>query len=392
MNDMEMSERMNKYSLIMLLLSICCLSGCWSKAELTERGFVMGVALDQAKAGLIDLTIQIYKPTQSGSIKGGKEGISYVNVHTSDNSLFEAIRDIPLHLGRSVQWSHMRVVVIGEELAKSSDLNHLLDYFYRDHEPRLTSSILITQGRASEFLSMKPLIEKTLSQQMLRVKKAGSMLSGKSEDSTLLTLSQQLKSQTGDATIAYVYKTQYKTESETTPVAGVAMIHKGKMVNVLNSKNTEGLQLLKNQYKSGVVELPCEEKHNQMQESFEIISTHSALSLTVRGEQVTAHVKLAAEGAIGELSCSKVTTMEEEHVFDARVANEIKKQLTRTIQLLQKNKIDLINLSSILYRQDPKLWKSWKADWEERFAKISFTYDIQVSIITSGTMTGKSMD
>ncbi|NHN30997.1 Ger(x)C family spore germination protein [Paenibacillus agricola] len=382
---------MNRYAVIFLLLCMCCLSGCWSKAELTERGFVMGVALDQSKPGMIDLTVQIYKPTQSGSVKGGEEGLSYVNIHTSDDSLFEAIRDIPLHLGRSAQWSHMRVVVIGEQLARSANLNTLLDYFYRDHEPRLTSSIVITEGHASEYLSMKPLVEKTLSQQMLRVKKSGTFFSGKTEDTTLLTLGKQLKSESGDATIAYVYKSPYRPEKETTPVAGVALIHKGKMEGVLNSKNTEGLLLLKNQYKTGIIELPCENQPVQRQESFEIISTRTIIRLVVKDEQISAHVKVAVEGAIGELSCSKVTMVEEEHIFDARVEKELEQQISRTVAWLQKNKMDSIHLSSILYRQNPQLWKSWKDDWEERFAQIPFTYEIQATVVTSGTMIGESM-
>jgi spore germination protein KC len=350
----------------------------------------MGVALDQVEAGTtINLTAQIYKPTQSGSVKGGQEGVSYINIHTSDKSLFEAVRDIPLHLGRRAQWSHMRVIIISEALAKSMDLNTLLDYFYRDHELRLTSSILITQGRARDYLSAKPLVEKTLSQQLLRVKQAGSELSGKTDNSTLLTLGQQLKSEVGNAAIPYVYKSH--KESETTPVAGVALILKGKMVHVLHSKDTEGLQLINNEYKSGIVELPCKNKGGNMRESFEIIKAHSRLSIAVDGEQASAHVKLIVEGAIGELICSKVTSVEEEQQFNLQVKHELEKQMKRTIELLQRSGVDTINLGNLLYRHDPKLWKSWKPNWEERFANIPFSYDIQVSLVTTGSMTGQSM-
>jgi spore germination protein KC len=60
---------------------IVLLSGCWSKLELTERAFVLALAIDKGDKGKLQMTFQIYKPvSQFGapSIRG--EESAFFNV------------------------------------------------------------------------------------------------------------------------------------------------------------------------------------------------------------------------------------------------------------------------------------------------------------------------
>ena len=61
---------------ILLPLSVLMvlLTGCWNKIELDELGFVMGVALDKGKNGVIELTTQVYRATsiESGPTSSAK--------------------------------------------------------------------------------------------------------------------------------------------------------------------------------------------------------------------------------------------------------------------------------------------------------------------------------
>ena len=159
------------------LSALFVLTGCWDRAELPEKGFVMGIALDQAKGGKISLTTQVFKPTQGvGSIGGKSPTVSFANVTTIDSTLPRAIRDIPINLGRKTQWSHTRLIIIGEQLAREQEIFSLLEFFFRDHEPRLTVSIMIAEGRADNYLNKKPYIENTISQQLFQSEKGGDRL------------------------------------------------------------------------------------------------------------------------------------------------------------------------------------------------------------------------
>ena len=72
--------------LFISLSALFVLTGCWDRAELPEKGFVMGIALDKAGEGQISLTTQVFKPTQGvGSIGGKSDPLKpYANVTTID--------------------------------------------------------------------------------------------------------------------------------------------------------------------------------------------------------------------------------------------------------------------------------------------------------------------
>ncbi len=53
------------------LLIVPLLGGCWDQVELTERGFVMGMALDVADEGKIEMTVQLFRPMQATGLLSG---------------------------------------------------------------------------------------------------------------------------------------------------------------------------------------------------------------------------------------------------------------------------------------------------------------------------------
>ncbi len=147
---------MKKLAILLFLTAIfIMLPGCWSKKELTELGFVMGIAFDQGKDGKIEMLTQVYRPTSVQSTASALTRVSSINIKTSDDSVMEAVRDITIHLGRKAQFSHMRIIVVGEKLARSVNIGKLLDLFYRDHEPRSSVSLAIAKGKASKMLEKR---------------------------------------------------------------------------------------------------------------------------------------------------------------------------------------------------------------------------------------------
>ncbi|KRE64490.1 Ger(x)C family spore germination protein [Paenibacillus sp. Soil750] len=373
------------------LSALFVLTGCWDRAELPEKGFVMGIAVDKTENGKILLTTQIFRPTQGISMVGGKSTESaYTNVTTVDATLPRAIRDIPINLGRKTQWSHTRLIIIGEELAREQEIFSLLEFFYRDHEPRLTVSIMIAQGRADKYLNMKPLIENTISQQLVQSEKSSASSSSKTVKTNLLKLGLQMKSEVGNAMVPYLYLSQ--NGKTVTNIAGAAMLRKGKFTGKIEPSDVEMLQMFLNKYESGMIDIPCQNpsKPQQNLENIEVLSLKSKWQPTVMNEDsLKVHVKVNAEIAIMELNCSKVEKVDEEKEFARRVEETIKQRLEGTIEWLKKNKFDAIGLGDKIYQKNPHLWKEWKPTWDDRFANTEFDIAVDVKILNSGTSIGK---
>lgn len=373
------------------LSSLFVLTGCWDRAELPEKGFVMGLALDQAGDGKISLTSQVFKPAQGVGAVGGKAAESqYVNVTVVDATVPRAIRDIPINLGRKAQWSHARLVIIGEKLARERGILETLEFFYRDHEPRLTISIMIAEGRADKYLKMKPFIENTISQQLFQTERSTANSSAKTMDMNLLKLGLQMKSQVGNAMVPYLYLSQDATK--VTNVAGIALLKDGKLVGKMVPAKVETLQMMLNKYQSGMIDIPCQNpsKQNQKVEAVEIVSLKSKWQPTdIKVNPLKVLVKVKMEVAVMELTCSKLETVQDEKNFAKKVEGQMKKRIMETTDWLKKNKYDAIGLGNKIYQKNPPLWKQWKKDWADRFANSEFDIDVEVKVINSGTTISK---
>lgn len=379
---------MIKKGMLLLILTavFLILPGCWSKYELTERGFVMGVALDQGKNGDIEMLTQIYRPTSAQSVSSATTGPSSIHIKTTDQSVMEAIRDIPIHLGRKAQWSHLRVIIVGEKLARKVNVGNLLDLFYRDHEPRSSVSLMIAKGSASKLLMKQPLIEQTSAQQFLRASESAYNTASKTMDISLLHLLLQLKSANSDAVVSYVY--EEKQSNDMFAAAGLALLKDGKMKVILPSKRVEGLLVLRNAYKSGVIEISCPGRKGE-NETSEILAMQVRVKPVFKGDKLTIRSKIEGDIAIGELSCSTISSLKDEEAFIKRVEEKLKEQVRLTIKFLQANQIDVIDVGNHVYRTNPRKWERMKGDWGKQFAEASFDVQAKLRLVTNGTISSK---
>ena len=154
----ERTKIMNRRIWMFLsLAALFLLTGCWDRAELPEKGFVMGVAIDKQRSGKISLTTQIFKPSQGVSAIGGKAAkCSLPQCYDSERiDIPEPFEIFRINLGRKAQWSHTRLIIIGEKLARKQEINEILEFFYRDHEPRLTIAHHDREGKSGPVFNIE---------------------------------------------------------------------------------------------------------------------------------------------------------------------------------------------------------------------------------------------
>lgn len=388
--ELELSDVGKKTrTAVAIIIMAALLSGCWSKYELTERAFVMGVAIDLNENGKLELLTQVYRPSSAEIGKSNTSIVgSSVNIRTSDDTVMEAIRDIPIHLGRKAQWSHMRVIIVGEKLARSRNLIQTLDFFYRDHEPRNSVSLMISKGKAARLFEKQPLIEQTTSQQFLRTSESSYRNSAKTIDTTMLDLARQMKSVQKDGAIAYVYE-EGKT-SQFFSAAGLALLKDGVMKNMLPASKAEGLLMLLDKYKSGAVEIPCPGMSSE-RETAEVISLSSSMVPKIIGKQLHLDIRLQGEIAINELKCTKIRTVQDEEKFVNSVEDRVRQQALDTLAYLQKRQVDAIGLGNQVYRISPRTWDRLKEDWRQVFSTMPADIQVKLRLMTGGTVRSQTM-
>lgn len=376
--------------LLVIVLSVgllFSLSGCWNKFELTDWAFVQAIAIDDAPDGKLQLTTHFYKPGGGGSLEGGQQGPAAFNITTKADTVFEAIRDIPLRMGRKAQWSHMRIIVISEQIGKKRNVQELTDFFVRDHEPRGTVNVIMAKGEAKDFLEQKPFIESTIGQQLKEMSQSASRFSAKSKNVNILDLAIQFRGQTGIVLLPYTYMSD--AANKDIALSKLAVIKDGRVVDdFMNSANVESLLMLRDEFQFGILEVPCKDRSN-LKETFEITSLQTTARIKPKQDTVSVRFNTKIKGSFSEIRCTSALNLDAEKQVAGRIRDYVEKEQRKTIALAQSKKLDLVGIGDWLYRHQPDLWMQWKSDWDERFARADFDIHIDVQIINSGVLISK---
>ena len=376
------------------VLLLLALSGCWSNMELTDRAFVQAAAIDLSDRGQYRLTALVYKPggmnaTESSVPNSDK---SYISIVTENRSLLGAIRDATNELGRKLQLSHMRSLMISEKTARTRNIGQILDFFTRDHEPRGDISVVVTKGNAGRYLLLPPFIETTMGQQFKEIEHKSSAYSGKALEVTLTDLDIRSKEEVQIGAVPYF---RLGKERKTPASAhGLAVIDfaEGKMKGYIPPESTPYTIMLMGKFQGGVVELPCKTGGplSGLADSFEIRKTDAKVEPAVKGGRLTIGIVVRLEGSIGELSCRRAVTDEEIAAFTEALSREVETRLTAAMQLLQREKADVIGVGEHLSRHRPRLWRQWKPEWPNRFADGDFHIEVKVKLTSTGIQSGES--
>jgi spore germination protein KC len=144
-----------------VLLSLTfVLTGCWDLKELEERSYVVAIGLDLPKGvdidkeQAIDVTFQFSNPKLNikGASPSTESEIKDIVTLTAPD-IVSARNMANSFVTREISFSHNKVLIVSEELAKKEIFYHLLSTAFKDREMRRETNIIVTDGKASEFIS-----------------------------------------------------------------------------------------------------------------------------------------------------------------------------------------------------------------------------------------------
>lgn len=150
------------------LLLICLLlplfiTGCFDSHEIGDFAYVTALGLEQGISDNMRITFQIAKFSQSsgssgeGEGGGGKESEEMETITLDSSSLHSAISIANTNVSKYLNFMHLKVIVISEDLAKSGNVRECMAPIVRYRQIRRTTSVIVCKGKAEEFVSaLKP--------------------------------------------------------------------------------------------------------------------------------------------------------------------------------------------------------------------------------------------
>jgi spore germination protein KC len=361
---------------IKLSLTILLLTGCWSRVEVNDIAIVTAVGLDQTDNGKILLSLELAIPRMLGvanQVGGDKiETTAGWIVSGEGDTILEANRFIQQKLPRKIVYSHSKVIVVGEKLARDGVVR-VLDFFERYKQSQIRSYIMFTKGEAAEILKFKPKFEKLSSEVIREEEKSQISLSIR-----VLQFMDMLMSEGDAPAAAQIQLTpseigKSNSSKESISVKGVAIFKKDKLIGWLNEKETRGFLWLKNQMKEAVttVEIPKDKGGGQV--SSQIHNAKTSIKPKIEKKSITIKVDADADIEIFE-NTSKLDLGDPKDV--EYIAKLVEEDLKLRLELICKKaqgqlKTDIFGFGRVVYHHYPKEWKNtYSKEWEKLFPEL----------------------
>ncbi len=374
---------------ILSLLLPLLLSGCWNRRELDEIAVVEAMGIDKLEDNQISLTLQLLKPSglkgPSASGEKGGGGSSFRVVTTTGQTVFDAIRNATTQVDRRSYFGHNKVIVIGEESARSG-ISPLLDLSVRDPELRELVYVFIAKGTAKDILEAEHPQEKIPARAIENLAKA-TRASSKVPQVVLLDVMKNLVSKTNDTFIPgieLIAQNEGNTVEKTFELHETAIFKDDKLIGWFSPEETRGLLWILGEVKSGiiVVSSPSDESKNV---ALEIIRASGKVTPEMDEGELTVTVEVKEEGNLAEqmsqVDLSKAETFKQlEEKQTAVIEDEIRAALNKA----QKWGVDIFKFGEKFHQKFPAEWPELQENWDEEYPKIKVNLAIDAKLRNMG--------
>ena len=383
-------------ALCLLLILTILLSGCWSKRELNELAIVAALGIDKVD-NEFDITVQVVIPGEISSKQPTSGRSPVITYHSKGATVFEAIRKMTTLTARKLYFSHLQIVVLGDELAREG-MGKPLDLISRDHEFRNDFDVIVAHdATAEEVLNVLTPIEKVPANKMLNSLRTSEKTWGTTQsikiDELINTLNNKETSVVmsaieihGDKSVGMEQTNVKKSKASAyLRYAGLAVFKEDKYIGLLTEDESRSLGFLKDKIESTIETLACPKGGTL---STEI--THSKTKIKGKFENGSPKINVSIDvnQNVGEVECDIDLTKEKSlHYVNKKTAELIKKRIEKTISTVQQSyRVDIFGFGEALHRTNPKEWKKIKKEWLTIFQELPVKVEVHVNTQGLGTM------
>ncbi|PYZ98829.1 hypothetical protein CR205_09735 [Alteribacter lacisalsi] len=377
----------------MLLFALCLLTSCWDRTEIEEIGFVIAAAVTTAESleddsefdignDKLALTYQVAIPSRmAGGAEEAQEDRPFYTVKTTERSNFGANRNIPSRRSRLMNYEHLKVVLLEDDLIEKDLLKYALDFFIRDHEMRRNTEVFVVDGDSSNILKEDrppdPLTGLAIMSTAENEIRDLSMLDIK----TISDITNALLNNNN-----FVVPRLTERQGTSYRIRGGGIFSgDGKFMDWLDDEMTIGYKLLEGNMNNGVVETTLNDEDEKLF-VFETSRMTRNITVDTSGPVPSFHVNLKAEGPVVESWIEDEDTVRPEFLNKMEDAVEayMTDHSTKTAVFMQNELyLDIFGLIEELRIQDHSLWKELKDDWdgpEGIFREVDFSISADVKI------------
>ncbi len=370
---------------LLLCLNLC---GCWNRREIGKIAIVMGFAVDEGeKEDEIEITAQIANTRTIASANEGKGGSSeqkpYLNLSSTGDYVFPAIRSSVTKSGARLYMAHNYVVIFGQDTAERG-LGNYMDFFLRDHELRLDMNLLVARGRGSDILDTETGFQSIPALHIRDLINSQQQLST-GMTVTILDFMNRLAADRG-APLIPIIEVDDADGKEVLHMTGTAIFSNDTMIGELDERETRGYLWASNAVEQAVVMVHAGDD----KAGIEVVRAGGGMQAEVGEDgEITMVITVNATGSLGsERGKINFTTKEGVETLLGAFAGEIESEIRACIEKSKQMRADVLGFSDVVYRSHPKLWDGMQG---EDFCDLPVRIEVKTHLDSSGRI-GKPVE
>ena len=378
--------------LILVTIVIVSLTGCWSGKEIDTLAVAVCTGIDKVEGGYV-LTQQVIDPK---SVTAESKVESPVIVYSDfGRDLFEIKRKLTNQSPRKVYSSHLRMVVLGEDIAKSG-IRDIIDFFSRGHEFRTDFYFVIAKGTtAQNLLGVLTPLETipgmelydsldTSQQNWASVKKTRIIeLINSIDQEGINPVITGLELIERTENVSSTWDLSKAVQIKNLKYNDLGAFKDDKLVGWLSEEESKGYN-----YIVGYVKSTVEHVHydKNVKIALEVIKASSAIKVFMDKDEPVIEVTIKTlqdvETVEGQFDVADTGNKE---IINKLSEDSIKQICNKSIERAQNElKSDIFGFGEAIHRQYPKLWDKIKHDWNNYFQKVKVNLKVYVKLRNLG--------
>lgn len=384
---------MKKTGLLLILFLLIFLAGCWDQNEIEEVGFVLGIALDPEDEenqereddheNRFRVTYQIAVPGllgQEAGSGGGGTGQAYINMVSTGMTNFKNRRNVNARISRHTGLEHLRIIIINEKLARMGLLEHLLDFYVRDHEMRRRTLVMVSEGDAKSILDQEVPLEDLPAMYIEMINENSSEVNQMRSPTDIGQISERSIGKR-----SYIIQ-RVLSQGEDIKLTGAAVFMgtDNRMVGWLGEHDLPGYNWIMGEAKNSVIEV--EGKEDEGHFVFELDDIHSNTTYQRDGEQDVFDVEIDVDGYFVENWLDNVDFEDEKSLneLEEKITKKIEEQTQQILDKMQKELYtDIFDFKELVKKEDYSYWEQVREEWDGEGnpfseATVNVTIDVEL--------------
>ncbi|CAN7375423.1 Ger(x)C family spore germination protein [Paenibacillus sp. LjRoot153] len=386
--------------IILLLITFMLVvnSGCSNHIELNKLGIISAIAFDLDENNQWVLTFQIIIPKSTQSKSGGGSSQSPVTVFSSKGkTIQEAIQKSDLEAPRHLFFSHTRVIIISQRVAKYG-VNQILDAYLRSYESRENTNVLLSDGDAKNVLEILTPLESIPGNAISNLVSEQADRLTNLVPSKMHELMTTMTNPTASSTVPEIKITGQREgqnsldalketrKSTVLKLDRVGVFKEDKFAGWLSRNESIGIPWITNQIKKMTIVFSCEgETLSEQLSSFLVEKSHTNLKPKITDGNLFMSIEIEVKGNLNETACNlKLKEPKTLHKLETYIQEQIKNDVEDSFQAVKKMKADILGFGDKFHQSYPQDWKVLSKNWEKEFADINLDVKVHVTIRRTG--------